>query len=82
MNAELIYVGIDVSKANLDLCVSSSGKAQTFSNDRTGQDRTRCLSFCVIRLWAWWYWRLRICMCCGTANARSARGRYQPSSGA
>lgn len=38
MNAELIYVGIDVSKASLDVCVGVPGSPCTLNNDSAGHD--------------------------------------------
>lgn len=38
MNADLIYVGIDVSKASLDVCVGVPGSPCTLNNDSAGQD--------------------------------------------
>lgn len=38
MNADLIYVGVDVSKASLDICVGVAGTASTLSNDGAGHD--------------------------------------------
>jgi transposase len=38
MNAELTYVGIDVSKAHLDVCVGLTGKPLTLGNDGAGFD--------------------------------------------
>ena len=37
-NADLIFVGIDVSKAKLDVCVGLDGKPGEFSNDGPGHD--------------------------------------------
>lgn len=37
-NADLIFVGIDVSKATLDVCVGVNGKPSEFSNDGPGHD--------------------------------------------
>jgi transposase len=37
-NADLIFVGIDVSKAKLDVCVGVDGKPSEFSNDGPGHD--------------------------------------------
>lgn len=38
MNADLIYVGIDVSKASLDVCVGVPGSPCTLNNDSAGHD--------------------------------------------
>ena len=38
MNADLIYVGIDVSKASLDVCVGVPGSPCTLNNDNAGHD--------------------------------------------
>lgn len=37
-NADLIFVGIDVSKAKLDVCAGLDGKPTEFSNDGPGHD--------------------------------------------
>lgn len=38
MNTDLIYVGIDVSKASLDVCVGVAGKPCSLINDSAGHD--------------------------------------------
>ena len=38
IDADLIYVGVDVSKANLDICVGVMGNLSTLKNDGTGHD--------------------------------------------
>jgi transposase len=38
MNADSIYVGIDVSKSSLDVCVGVGGQLSTLSNDESGHD--------------------------------------------
>ncbi len=38
MNVDLIYVGIDVSKTSLDVCVGVAGSVSTLSNDSAGHD--------------------------------------------
>ena len=39
MDAQAIYVGIDVSKAHLDVCLFPSGKKERFTNDADGHDK-------------------------------------------
>ncbi len=38
MNADLIYVGVDVSKASLDTCVGVAGSVSVLDNDSAGHD--------------------------------------------
>ena len=38
IDADLIYVGIDVSKASLDICVGVMGSMSTLGNDGAGHD--------------------------------------------
>ena len=38
MNADLIYVGVDVSKLTLDVCVGVAGQSRTLDNDSAGHD--------------------------------------------
>ena len=38
IDADLIYVGVDVSKASLNICVGVMGSMSTLSNDGAGHD--------------------------------------------
>ena len=38
IDADLIYVGIDVSKASLDICVGVMGSMSTLGSDGAGHD--------------------------------------------
>ena len=37
MNQEMVVVGIDVGKANLDVCIAPLGEARQFRNDAGGR---------------------------------------------
>ena len=83
IDADLIYVGIDVSKASLDICVGVMGSMSTLGNDGAGHDalcrmlKPLKVGLVVLEGRGGFGW-LRVCVRGRLAVGGLARGHRQP----
>ena len=83
IDADLIYGGIDVSKANLDICVGVMGSKSTLGNDGAGHDalcrmlKPLKLGLVVLEATGGFGW-LRVCVRGRLAVGGLARDHHQP----